>query len=94
MTLLNQDYKCTQLSTRNSYPLEKLKTDSNHNYNENVVSVTACWQKIPIKVIRHVFGFGIEFLENKDIGIFEHFIVIDFIKRYSYHTYFSPILTS
>ena len=30
-----------------------------------------------IKVIRHVFGFGIEFLENKDIGIFEHFIVID-----------------
>ena len=32
-----------------------------------------------IKVIRHVFGFGIEFLENKDIGIFEHFIVIDFI---------------
>ena len=41
-----------------------------------------------IKVIRHVFGFGIEFLENKDIGIFGHFIVIDFIKRYSYHTYF------
>ena len=45
------------------------------------------------KVIRHVFGFGIEFFENKDIGIFGHFIVIDFIKRYSYHTYFSPIST-
>ena len=27
--------------------------------------------------MRHVFGFGIEFLENKDIGMFEHFIVID-----------------
>ena len=49
---------------------------------------------INLKVIRHVFGFGIEFLENKDIGIFGHFIVIDFIKRYSYHTYFSPISTS
>ena len=47
-----------------------------------------------LKVIRHVFGFGIEFLENKDIGIFGHFIVIDFIKRYSYHAYFSPISTS
>ena len=47
-----------------------------------------------VKVIRHVFGFGIEFLENKDIGIFGHFIVIDFNKRYSYHTYFSPISTS
>ena len=46
------------------------------------------------KVIRHVFGFGIEFLENKDIDIFGHFIVIDFIKRYSYHTYFTPISTS
>ena len=34
-----------------------------------------------IKVIRHVFGFGIEFFEHKDIGIFGHFIVIDFIKR-------------
>ena len=40
------------------------------------------------------YGFGIEFLENKDIGIFVHFIVIDFIKRYSYHTYFSPMTTS
>ena len=30
------------------------------------------------KVIRHVFGFGIEFLENKDIRIFGHFMVIDF----------------
>ena len=47
-----------------------------------------------VKVIRHVFGFGIEFLENKDIDIFGHFIVIDFITQYSYHTYFSPILTS
>ena len=47
-----------------------------------------------LKVIRHVFGFGIEFFENKDIGIFEHFIVIDFIKRYSYHAYFSSISTS
>ena len=46
------------------------------------------------KVIRHVFDFGIEFLENKDIGIFGHFMVIDLIKRYSYHTYFSPISTS
>ena len=45
-----------------------------------------------IKVIW--YGFGIEFLENKDIGIFVHFIVIDFIKRYSYHTYFSPMTTS
>ena len=31
------------------------------------------------KVIRHVFGFRIEFLENKDIGISGHFIVIGFI---------------
>ena len=44
-----------------------------------------------ISLIRHVFGFGTEFFENKDIGIFGHFIVIDFIKRNSYHTYFSPI---
>ena len=47
-----------------------------------------------LKVIRHVFGFGIEFLENKDIGIFGHFIAIGFVKRYSYHTYFAPISTS
>ena len=46
------------------------------------------------KAIRHVFGFGIEFLENQDIDIFEHFMVIDFITRYSYHTYFSPCSTS
>ena len=46
------------------------------------------------KVIRHVSGFGIEFLENKDIGTFGHFIVIDFIKRYSYRMYYSPISTS
>ena len=51
-------------------------------------------RRIFLKAIRHVFGFGIEFLKNKDIGIFGHFIVIDFIKKYSYHTYFSPILTS
>ena len=50
--------------------------------------------KTIFKVIRHVFGFGIEFLENKDIGIFGHFLVIDFIKWYSYHTYFWPISTS
>ena len=49
---------------------------------------------VALKVIRHVFGFGIEFLENKDIGIFGHFIVIDFIKHYSCHTYFRPISTS
>ena len=54
MTLLNQDYKCTRLSTRNIYPLEKLKTYSNHNYNINVVSVTACWQKIPKGTCSHV----------------------------------------
>ena len=30
-----------------------------------------------VKVIRHVFTFGIEFHENKDIVIFGHFIVID-----------------
>ena len=52
----------------------------------------SCYNKI--KVIRHVFGFGIEFVENKDIGIFGHFIVINFIKRYSYHTFFSPFSTS
>ena len=46
------------------------------------------------KVIRHVFGFGIEFLENEDIGMVGHFMVIDFITRYSSHTYFSPISTS
>ena len=49
---------------------------------------------VTFKVIRHVFGFGIEFLEIKGIGILGHFIVINFIKRYSYHTYFSPISTS
>ena len=47
-----------------------------------------------VKVIQHVFGFGIEFLENEDIGIFGHFIVIDFIHWYSYHTYFSPFSAS
>ena len=44
--------------------------------------------RMSFKVIRHVFGFEIEFLENKDIGIFGHFIVIDFIKQYSNHTIF------
>ena len=33
------------------------------------------------KVIRHVSGFGIELLENKDIAIFLHFMVINFITR-------------
>ena len=47
-------------------------------------------QNPDIKVIRHVFGFGIEYLENKDINIFGHFMVIDFMTRYSSHTYFSP----
>ena len=47
-----------------------------------------------LKVIRHVFGSWIEFLENKDIGIFGHFMVIEFITRYSSHTYFSPFSTS
>ena len=56
----------------------------------NLLLIYLCW----FKVIRHVFGFGIEFLENKDIDIFGHFMVIDFITRYSYHTYFSPISTS
>ena len=32
-----------------------------------------------LKVMRHVFGYGIEFLEAKDICIFGHFMVIDFI---------------
>ena len=27
--------------------------------------------------VLHVFGFGIEFLENKDISIFGHFIEVD-----------------
>ena len=31
---------------------------------------------------------------KKDIGIFGHFMVIDFITRYSYHTYFAHISTS
>ena len=47
-----------------------------------------------LKVIRNVFSFGIEFLENKDIDIFIHFIKIDFIKWYIYHAYFWPISTS
>ena len=55
------------------------------------VIVILCICIYSFKVIRHVFGFGIEFLESKDIGIFGHFIVIDFIKQYSYQTYFSPI---
>ena len=42
----------------------------------------------------NVFGFEIEFFENQDFGIFGHFMVIDFITRYSYQTYFSPISTS
>ena len=46
------------------------------------------------KVIQHVSGFGIEFLENKDIDIFGHFMIIDFIMWYSSHTYISPISTS
>ena len=50
--------------------------------------------KNKLNVIRHVFGFGIEFLQNKDIGMLRRYIVIDFIKRYSYHTDFSPISTS
>ena len=52
------------------------------------------WPFNDFKVIRHVFGFGIEFLENKDIGIFGLFIVIDFIQRYSHHTYLPSISTS
>ena len=45
-------------------------------------------------VIWHVLGFGIDFLKNKDLGIFGHLMVIDFITQYSYYTYFSPIPTS
>ena len=44
--------------------------------------------KLLLKVIRHVSGFGIEFLENKDTGIFGHFMVIDFIDRFISYTYF------
>ena len=47
-----------------------------------------------IKVIGHIFCFGIEFFENKGTGIFGQFIVIDFIIWYSCHMYFSPISTS
>ena len=36
--------------------------------------VTTSNRKICFKVILHVFGFGIEFLENKDICIFGHFM--------------------
>ena len=61
------------------------KTSNNKN---------SCSEMKTFKVIRHVFGFGIGFLETKVIGIFGHFIGIDFIKRYSYHTYFWPISTS
>ena len=60
----------------------------------NFLTAKSALLKLNLYDLRHVFGFGIEFLENKDIGIFGHFIVIDFIKRYSHHMYFSPISTS
>ena len=53
------------------------------------------YRYMEIMVIRHIFGFGIEFLENKDICIrYLDTMEIDFIMRYSYHTYFSPISTA
>ena len=42
-----------------------------------------------LKVIRHVFGFGIEFLEAKDIDILGHFMVIDFITHMYIFVYWS-----
>ena len=64
------------------YPAELQLNKANTSNKENFF--------LGFKVIRHVLGFGIEFLENKDIGIFGHFMVIDFITQYSSHTYFSP----
>ena len=61
---------------------------------KNIPIDTYTWYKNSFKVIWHVFGFGIGCLENKDIGIFVHFMVIDFIMWYSCHTYYSPISTS
>ena len=40
-----------------------------------------------------VFGFGIEFLQNKNIAMFLNFMVNDFITRYGYHMLISPIST-
>ena len=59
-------------------------------YPRKANSVMHLW----IKVIRHVFGFRIELLENNDIGIFGHFMAIDLITRYICPMYFSPIPTS
>ena len=39
-------------------------------------------------------GIGIEFLENKDFGIFLHFMMISFIMWYRYHMLISPISIS
>ena len=64
-------------------------------YKKNVILTASEWNFLTfLKEIRHAFGFGIEFLDNKDIGIFRHCMVIDFISRYCYQTYFSPISTS
>ena len=47
-----------------------------------------CTIRRPFKVIRSFLGFGIEILENQDICIVRHFLVMEVITRYSYHTYF------
>ena len=47
-----------------------------------------------LKVIRHVSGFWIELLENKDVGIFSHLMTIHFFMQYRYHVLLSQISTS
>ena len=73
-------------------PWHTVGDEKQKQHKQNIME--CCYSGKGIKVIRHVFGFGIEILENKDIGIFVHLVAIDFIMRYSYHMYFSPILTS
>ena len=47
-----------------------------------------------MRVTRHDNGFGIKFIENRDIGIFSHCMVFDYMTQYRYNTYFIPISTS
>ena len=59
------------------------KVSMGHNCKFSVI-------KNQVKVIRHVSGLDIEFLENKDTCIFLHFMVNNFIMWYSYHVLISP----
>ena len=68
------------MSSWNAWSIEGV-TESGHVSEYHLVFETG--EITLLKALRRVFGFGIEFLENKEIEIFGHFMAINFITRYS-----------